>query len=74
MPLGEVPFKAGPGKMARILVEVVVMIEIGTCGCGQGVRSTHLCSLLGGLGGAVGGCRPTGPNPLRPSNVSLRRA
>lgn len=54
MLLGEVPFKAGPGGMARTLVEVVVMVETGTCGHGQGVRSTHPFSLLGGLGGGRG--------------------
>lgn len=54
MLLGEVPCKAGPGGMARILVEVVVMVEMGTCGRGQGVRSIRPCSLLGGLGGGRG--------------------
>lgn len=37
--------------MARTLVEVVVMVEVGTCGHRQGVMSTWPISLAGGLHG-----------------------
>ena len=55
--LGEVPLKAGPGGMARTLVEVVVMVEVGTCGHRQGVMSTWPVSLAGGLHGGEGNGR-----------------
>lgn len=61
MLLGEVPLKAGPGGMARTLVEVVVMVEMGTCGHGQGVRSTRPLRLLGGGRGQWEGADRLGP-------------
>lgn len=57
MLLGEVPSQAGPGGMAGILVEVVVLEEMETCGHGRGVRNTLPCSLLRGLGGGKGSGR-----------------